>query len=283
MRFGTVIMFFLAGLLGLGAALSVRSVLNGQSDQGAITAETLVVAATPLRYGMELDASNLSEITWPSNAIPQGAFRTKVELLKGEKRLVLSAIEANEPILEQKITGPGQRASLSALIDKDMTAVTVRVDDVNGVGGFVLPGDYVDVFLTRTEREEKYTDVLLKNVRVLGIDQLADDRTDKPQVAKAVTLELSTEAAQKVVLASRVGSISLSLRGVGTAADSQSRRVSVSDLSQTSIVGLKDEAEEEGPEQKKDAFSIIGVTRSLKRTEYPVVRTFRKHLAAPIE
>jgi Flp pilus assembly protein CpaB len=73
------------------------------------------------------------------------------------------------------------------------------------------------VFLTRTERERSYTDVLLQNVRVLGIDQIADDRTDKPKVAKAVTLELTTEAAQKVVLAASVGSISLSLRSVGVA------------------------------------------------------------------
>jgi pilus assembly protein CpaB len=164
-----------------------------------------------------------------------------------------------------------------------MTAVTVRVNDVGGVGGFVLPGDYVDVFLTRTERERSYTDVLLQNVRVLGIDQIADDRTDKPKVAKAVTLELTTEAAQKVVLAASVGSISLSLRGVGSVGRLDARRVTLSDLSQTSIVAPDGQDEKTAEEtSKKDDFSIIGVTRSLKRTEYPVLRLYRKHLAAPM-
>jgi pilus assembly protein CpaB len=281
MRLGTILMFLVAAVLGIAAALSIRAWLEGQSATAGVEAETLVVAATPLRYGTELHEGNLREIAWPSNAIPQGGFKTRSELLQGEKRVVLSAIEANEPILQQKITGPGQRATLSALIDSNMTAVTVRVNDVGGVGGFVLPGDYVDVFLTRTEREHSYTDVLLQNVRVLGIDQIADDRTDKPKVAKAVTLELTTEAAQKVVLAASVGSISLSLRGVGSAGRPDTRRVTLSDLSQTSIVGAPDRQDEKTSE--KDDFSIIiGVTRSLKRTEYPVLRLYKKYLAAPM-
>jgi len=284
MRLGTVLMFLVATVLGIAAALSIRAWLEGQSATAGVEAETLVVAATALRYGTELHEGNLREIAWPSNAIPQGGFKNRSELLQGEKRVVLSAIEANEPILQQKITGPGQRATLSALIDSNMTAVTVRVNDVGGVGGFVLPGDYVDVFLTRTERERSYTDVLLQNVRVLGIDQIADDRTDKPKVAKAVTLELTTEAAQKVVLAASVGSISLSLRGVGSAGRPDTRRVTLSDLTQTSIVGAPDRQDEKTAEEtsKKDDFSIIGVTRSLKRTEYPVLRLYRKYLAAPM-
>jgi len=283
MRLGTILMFLVAAVLGIAAALSIRAWLEGQSATAGVEAETLVVAATALRYGTELHEGNLREIAWPSNAIPQGGFKKRSELLQGEKRVVLSAIEANEPVLQQKITGPGQRATLSALIDSNMTAVTVRVNDVGGVGGFVLPGDYVDVFLTRTERERSYTDVLLQNVRVLGIDQIADDRTDKPKVAKAVTLELTTEAAQKVVLAASVGSISLSLRGVGSVGRLDARRVTLSDLSQTSIVAPDGQDEKTAEEtSKKDDFSIIGVTRSLKRTEYPVLRLYRKHLAAPM-
>ena len=178
---------------------------------------TIVVAAKPLRYGMELSDTDLKEVPWQVNAIPEGTFRTKAELLQGkDKRSVLSSIEANEPILEWKITGPGQRASLSALIQEGMTAVTVKVNEILGVAGFVLPGDRVNVLLTRSDKERgQYTDVLMQNVRVLAVNQLADDKTEKPMVAKAVTLEVSMEDAQKLVLAANVGNISLTLRQAG--------------------------------------------------------------------
>src|SRR5207244_7593385 len=108
----------------------------------------------------------------------------------GERRVALAAIERDEPVLSWKVTGPGQRASLSAVLGSDKKAMTIRVNDVSGTAGFVLPGDRVDVLLTRTEDKTGYTDVLLQNVRALGIDQLADERTEKPSVAKAVTLEV---------------------------------------------------------------------------------------------
>ena len=146
---------------------------------------------------------------------------------------MLSAIETNEPILKWKITGPGQRASLSAIIDNGMKAVTIRVNDVFGVAGFVLPGDRVDVLLTRSESgndKKQFTDVLLQNVRVLGIDQLADDRTEKTAVAKAVTLEVATQDAQKLVLAGTVGSLSLTLRPAGSTTMVRAQRIGADEL-----------------------------------------------------
>ena len=99
------------------------------------------------------------------------------------KRIVLASIERNEPILRTKITGPGQKATLSAVIQDGMRAVTVRVNDVEGVAGFVLPGDHVDVLLTRqAERTTGTNDVVIQNTRVLAVDQLADDAADRPTV-----------------------------------------------------------------------------------------------------
>ena len=100
-------------------------------------------------------------------------------------------IDPNEAILAAKITGPGQRATLSAMLGDGMKAVTIRVNDVEGVAGFVLPGDHVDVLLTRTgEKNNAINDVVIQDARVLAIDQLADQRADKPSVVKAVTLEV---------------------------------------------------------------------------------------------
>ncbi len=192
-----------------------------------------------MRFGAELADANLREIDWPANALPAGAFGSKAELIKsGERRVVLSAIEVNEPILKWKITGPGQRASLSSLIENGMKAITIRVNDVLGVAGFVLPGDRVDVALTRTESVEgqsdknkhTFTDVLLQHVRVLGVDQIADDRSDKATVVKAVTLEVGTEDAQKLVLASTVGTLSLILRPAGSNSTAQVGRITIREL-----------------------------------------------------
>jgi pilus assembly protein CpaB len=244
MRLGSLVTFAVALMLAVSAGLLAQHWLEAQR-RGAVpptqsrpqTAK-IVVAAQPLRFGMELSAANLKEIEWGTSKLPAGAFSTTAELLRAnERRVVLSAIEPNEPILQWKITGSGQRAALSALIDSGMKAVTIRVNDVFGVAGFVLPGDRVDVLLTLAEAggdKHKFTDVLLQHVRVLAIDQLADDRTEKATVVKAVTLEVKTPDAQKLALAGTVGSLSLALRPAGTARTTTTQRISVDDLSRAS-------------------------------------------------
>ena len=119
-------------------------------------------------------------------------------------------------MLALKVTGAGQRATLSALVKPGMKAVTIRVNDVEGVGGFVLPGDRVDVALTRQiDKTSATTEVVLQNAKVLAIDQSADERATKASVPKSVTLEVDTLEAQKLSLAATVGSLSLLLRQAG--------------------------------------------------------------------
>jgi pilus assembly protein CpaB len=156
-----------------------------------------------------------------------------------------------------------------------MTAVTVQVNEILGVAGFVLPGDRVNVLLTRSDKERgEYTDVLMQNVRVLAVNQLADDKSEKPVVAKAVTLEVSMEDAQKLVLAANVGRISLTLRQAGGSVGDITRRVTTTDLGLGSAPMLAtaapDQPSKEQTVPKRDPFSIIGVYRALKRSEYPV-------------
>ncbi len=145
--------------------------------------------------------------------------------------MVLAAIEVNEPILSVKITGPGQRATLSAVLHEGMKAVTIRVSDVEGVAGFVQPGDRVDIALTRLDgKGGATTDVVLQNATVLAIDQLADERAANVAVAKSVTLEVDTVAAQKLDLAASLGNLSLLLRKAGETTSPKSLRVSIKDL-----------------------------------------------------
>jgi pilus assembly protein CpaB len=249
-RTSTIVMIGFAVVFGLIAVFLAQSWLNTQAEmrmrnidaqKRPLATQTIVVASKPLRYGAELSSSSLREIAWPEDAVPAGAF-TKIDdvLNSNGRRIVLTAIEANEPILASKITGPGQRATLSASLTDGMKAVTIRVNDVEGVAGFVLPGDRVDVAFTRQKdnngRERSSTDVVLQNVRVLAIDQIADERNDKPSVARAVTIEVDTMSAQKVALAASVGTLSLILRKAGEATIGATRAISLSELSGVELV-----------------------------------------------
>ena len=227
--------FVMAG----GAVLLTKNWLANQVPPPVVVEQTqgmetapVVVAAVPLEFGAPVESANLKVIQWPTEAVPAGVFATVEELVGGEEpRVVLRALEANEPILPGKVSGFGGRASLSAVIGGDKRAATIRVNDVNGVAGFVLPGDRVDIMLTRSDRNgDLVTDVLLQTVRVLAVDQDNDPESEQPVVAKAVTLEVSPNQAQKLALASQLGSLSLALRGETSTTRVSTRSVSTADL-----------------------------------------------------
>jgi pilus assembly protein CpaB len=226
--FGLIAVFIAQAWLNNQAAMRAKSM---DGNKSAVATQTIVVAKQPLRFGTELSAAVLAEVPWPSASLPSGAFAKISDLLGGGRRIVLAAIEPNEPVLALKITGAGQRATLSALVAPGMKAVTIRVNDVEGVGGFVLPGDRVDVVLTRQiDKGSASTEVVLQDTRVLAVDQSADERAFKASVAKSVTLEVSTVQAQKVWLASSVGSLSLLLRQAGDTAAVKTRMITLKDL-----------------------------------------------------
>jgi pilus assembly protein CpaB len=269
MRSSTLVMIGFAVVFGLLAVFIAEVWLNNQASlqkknyeasKGPVSSLTVVVARQPLRFGAELNAGMLQEVAWPAEARPAGAFAKIDDLLAGGRRVVLAAIEENEPVLSLKVTGAGQRATLSALVKPGMKAVTVRVNDVEGVGGFVLPGDHVDVVMTRQiDKGSATTEVILQNRRVLAIDQSADERAAKAAIAKSVTLEVETVEAQKVWLASSVGSLSLLLRKAGETASAKTRKISLKDL---------ESSEPSGPENV--GTKTIVVTRASAKQEYTV-------------
>ena len=268
MRASTVVMIGFAVVFGLLAVFIAQIWLNNQANQRVRTIEsstkplatqTIVVAKQPLRFGTELSAAMLEEVAWPSKAMPAGAFAKISDVLSPGRRVVLAAIERNEPVLALKITGPGQRATLSALVKPGMKAVTIRVNDVEGVGGFVLPGDHVDVVLTRQiDKGQASSEVVLQDTRVLAVDQSADERTNKAAVAKSVTLEVSIVQAQKVWLASSVGSLSLLLRKAGETADVKTRKITLKDLESGDVAN------------DKGATTTVVVMRPTAKQEYTV-------------
>jgi pilus assembly protein CpaB len=253
--FGALAVFLAQIWLNNQAELRMRSLEAHKKAEPP--AHTIVVASQPLRFGDDISARALREVPWPSDALPAGAF-SKISELTADKRVVVMPIEVNEAVLSTKITGPGQRATLSATLQSEMKAVTIRVNDVEGVAGFVLPGDHVDVVMSRSDQNVATNDVVIQNARVLAIDQLADERADKPSVAKAVTLEVDVASGQKLALASIVGTLSLMLRKAGELAETMSRRVTLADLGHAA-------------DPVRDLhFVTVGVTRASKRQDYSV-------------
>lgn len=242
----SLVVLALAIVLGLVAVYLANIWMNSREVQGPAAPVTtkVVVARVPMDYGTEIKPDMVRLIDLPEDAIEQGTFASVAELLPPDKRrLALRAIGVNEPITTSHVSGESGRPSLTPLLRPGMRAMAVRVSDVSGVGGFVLPGEVVDVLITRTPVEAPIvgdiTDVLLRHVRVLATDQNAREDTERPSVSKTVTLEVSLVDAEKLALAERVGSLSLVLRqpeekerlaGEQAAADQRSATVSLADL-----------------------------------------------------
>jgi pilus assembly protein CpaB len=283
-RPNNLIVLFLAIVMGGIAAFLARNWIESRSRAFAAgdLAGTIVVAAGPLGFGTEVSAESITEIPWIAKSLPTGAFVVKEDLLKDGRRVVLSPLERGEPILRSKITGPGQRALLSSLLDEGKRAVTLRVDDVRGVAGFILPGDFVDVVLIAEDgppRRENYSEILLQHLKVLAVDQLASERQEQPTVAKAVTVEVTPEQAQKLLLATNIGKLSLILRRPEEANADSGRRVTERDLGRIDARITAEAARPPPPPPPAMAAPAqptntakVAIVRNNKREEYTVRR-----------
>jgi pilus assembly protein CpaB len=215
-RSTNLVILIVAVFLGGLAAFLARSWLQSHSARtGDQKTVSILVANDTLAFGAPIGAKDVREIAWPAQSSPEGGFKSFAELTKDGRRITLSPFVRDEPIIASKVSAPDQRASLSALIEKGKRAVTVAVDDVRGVAGFIFPGDFVDVALTRTDNSngpQNFSEVILQHVKVLAIDQMAGQRQEHPTVAKAVTVEVDPEQALRILLAANVGKLSLILR-----------------------------------------------------------------------
>lgn len=179
----------------------------------------IVVASQEMGFGTAINTTNVRLTNWPAGSVPEGAFTSVEDAVRGG-RVALRPIVIGEPVLAAKVSGVDGRASLGSLLPEGMRAVSIPVNAVAGVGGFVRAGDVVDVMLTRqipgggAERTDQMTTVVLENVQVLAIDQVADENDTNPVVAQTATLQTDIYGSQKLSLATQIGALSLALRNV---------------------------------------------------------------------
>ncbi len=198
--------------LALAAVLVAAKLMNDQGPSGTRVA----VATADIGQGARLVATNLQLVEWPSGSVPPGAI-TDLKLL--ESRVTRTDIGKGEPILESKLAPPGTTGGLSAVVAAGKRAMTVRVNDVVGVAGFALPGNYVDILVNLAAgasdngaREQSISKIVLERILVLAVAQESNRDDTKPRVVNAVTLELAPDQVEKLDLARSIGSLSLVLR-----------------------------------------------------------------------
>jgi len=233
MRVVTIVSLGASAVLGLAALFVAKAVLPnaGHSKTASVLAQQpvagvpVVVAKSDLKFGDRLEAGKVTILHVPANAVPAGAFTTVEQVLaqdNGGAPVALTQIAAKELLLPSKLSGPGARSSVAVEIADGFRAYTIKVSDVTGVGGHALPGDRVDVVLTRDLTPDGQTrnyisEVVIQNIRVLGVDLNADMVKNAPATPSTATLEVSVQDAQKLAVAADLGKLSLALRKTGAA------------------------------------------------------------------
>ena len=220
MRRSSILMLAAAIMLGLVAVFFARTFLLPSGAQTAsgpsVATVSAVVASQPFTFGEKLVPEKLKVVQWPAEGLPAGSFQRIADLVGDGNKVALRAIEANELMTQNAVSGKESRLSASALLGANMRAVSVPVGEASGTAGFIAPGDRVDVYLTRAAEDENlpYTDQLVQGVRVLAVGQDANPGKDKPEVVRTATLEVTPLQAQRIALAQTVGQLSLSLRNI---------------------------------------------------------------------
>ncbi|OHC68548.1 MAG: Flp pilus assembly protein CpaB [Rhodocyclales bacterium GWA2_65_20] len=200
-------------MIGFSMLAGILAVLFGArwlAGQASMATQQVVVAARDLELGSVLDPSMLQVVSWPAGSIPAGTIGDVKAL---DTRVVRTSVSRGEPLLEAKLAPLGTKGGLSAVIGDGKRAITVKVNEVIGVAGFALPGNYVDVMVNiHDDKGKPISKIVLERILVLAVAQEAGRDETKPKVVSAVTVEVSPEQAEKLDLARSVGNLSLALR-----------------------------------------------------------------------
>jgi pilus assembly protein CpaB len=207
-----LMMLLIALLAGAAAVAMASRWMQSQSQPG----DRITVAAADIEIGARLSPEMMRLVDWPPSSVPPGAFADMAAL---NGRVVKTSVTRGEPLIEGKLAPAGSKGGLSAVVAEGKRAMTVRVNDVIGVAGFALPGNYVDIMVNtqdqgarRADQDHAISKIVLERILVLAVAQESDRDGTKPKVVNAVTLEVTPEEAEGLDLARSVGALSLVLR-----------------------------------------------------------------------
>lgn len=221
-------------------------VAERQAREEMVSVVDIYVAAVPLRYGTVLTPEHVRLVKFPEQSLPEGAFRDEKSLFpegNDKSRVVLRSIEPNEPLLASKITQPGQDAGVAAFLSPGMRAFTINVDVTTGVSGFLNPGDRVDVFWSGEINRRGITKLIQSAVKIIGINQSADQDRLSAAIARTVTVEVTPAQVAALAQAQSTGRLSLALVGV-----SDTTAASDIEVDQRQLLGIQETIQvEEAP------------------------------------
>ncbi|WP_101067436.1 Flp pilus assembly protein CpaB [Roseovarius salinarum] len=277
MVFGLVLVVGL-GLAGFAVYMAKNYIDSYQTQLARERAQNkqvetvqVFVANRTLKYGQPLTPEDVRQVLFPKQALPEGVFRKKDTLFPesgNERRVVLRTIEKNEALSRVKITEPGQEAGLTSRLDKGMRAFAIKVDVSSGVSGFLRPGDRVDIYWTGELRglaeaaDEDVTKLIETGVKLIAVDQVADDDTTGAIIARTVTVAATPQQVAALAQAQSTGRLSLSL--VGANDDTVAEAIQVD---QRKLLGIARDAPEPAPEKEE---CTIRTRRGSEVIEMPI-------------
>lgn len=243
-------------VLGIGLALAGFGVYMAQSyvaqtqaaiaaarahheAQPAVETREVLVATRALRYGEPITAETVRAVAWPAHALPSGAFHDMASLLPdpNRPRVALRAIEPMEPLLQVKVSAPGQPAGIAAQLSPGMRAFTIRVDAGSGISGALRPSNLVDIYWTGRGRDGEVTRLIGNGVRIIALDENADQDRDFTGVPRSVTIEGTPETVATLAQGQSTGRLSLSVVGLDDTSD-----LSIFEVDRRSLLGVEPDA-----------------------------------------
>ncbi len=255
----------------VGAA-AVMIAAQWVARQASIATTKVVVAARDLEVGTRLRADMLQVVDWPAGASLKEPFADAEKLYE---RVINAQVLRGEPIVAGKLAPPGEKGGLSAVLGQGNRAITVKVNEIVGVAGFALPGNYVDVMVNAPDdANHPVSKIVLERILVLAVAQEVATGETKPRVVNAVTLEVTPQQAEQIDLARSIGSLSLVLRSQGDKGSSVTTGARKSDLLKPSPAAV-----EKRPEAPKEGATAKPVAKPVAKSG---TSTTRKAAAAPV-
>jgi pilus assembly protein CpaB len=241
---------------------------NARGSAPAAATQKVVVAIHDLPMGKKLEAVDLKTGDWPEDIIPPGSYAEAAQVLG---RVLKTESKIGEAIIESKLAPKGSEGGFSSIIPDGMRALTVSVNNSSGVGGFILPDTRVDVLVTvssQVQKGESTTKIILEDIKVLAVDQTFERKEDDPVIVQTVTLLVTPEDAEKLVLASTEGKLQLSLRN-----NADRSMMGTSGVQLKELVVKQPETPSRGPARRVEpadappSQKVIEVIRSSERAE----------------